>query len=186
MALIAFALTRHSSRVDDSSTHSPLDIGGAILSTTALLLLLHASVREQDAGSTSSIATELVVAAVVLTMFVRHEQRLNRRNGAPLLPTALLASRHFTLGAALIAGFFALFTVMLFVISVTAQEELRYSALHTTVITMPFAYQHRARGHGVPQRNGAIRLAHCSRWDRRFRIFPRRVRGVFAYHRRKN
>lgn len=117
------------------------DVVGAVLSASGLLVLLHSLVRAQNSDFGLGLIPELILAAALLIAFAAWEMRLNRRGESPLLRFNLSSHRNFLVGLVLIAGFFAVFAALLFVIAVTSQSDMGCSAPRTTVLTLPFALE---------------------------------------------
>ncbi|PXX71342.1 EmrB/QacA subfamily drug resistance transporter [Nocardia tenerifensis] len=139
IGLLAFALGFRYLRLGKPPERDRLDLGGVALSTVSLFALLAALADIQQnswrAGPFGVIAAALVLGAA----FVAYERRLTRRGGSPLVRLDLFADRGFAIGSWLVASFFGLFTAFVFTVSITLQDELRFSPLRTGMAMTPFA-----------------------------------------------
>ena len=114
-----------------------LDLVGTVLSMLALALLIVPLIEGREAGWPLWCGLSLAAAPVLAWGFWRHEHRLARAGGAPLLDPAAL--RAPGLGRALlvalsfysIGSFFLLFSVYL-------QDALHTSALDAGLVFLPF------------------------------------------------
>ena len=111
-----------------------IDVGGAVLATAGMLLLVFALVRAPDVGwgKTQTIA-ELAGAGVLLVAFVVNELRVSN----PLAPLSIfrINGLGFADATQLIAfvGFLAIF----FFLTLYMQNVLGYSAIHTGLAYLP-------------------------------------------------
>jgi EmrB/QacA subfamily drug resistance transporter len=111
----------------------PVDVLGAVLVTSGLIVFVYGINKTVEFGWTSTTTLGfLAVGAVLLAAFVAVE----RRAVAPLLPMSMF--RHRTLTTAIIVTMlvFGSFFATMFQLSLFTQQVLRYSAIHTGVAYM--------------------------------------------------
>jgi EmrB/QacA subfamily drug resistance transporter len=113
-----------------------LGIADAVLGTGGMVSLVYAITRFGEDGITSSAGLILlVVAAALLTVFVRMQARSHH----PLLPLSLFSSRNRT-GAYLVMLLLAIGPMGTFyVITLYLQQVLQFSPLQTGAAWLPFA-----------------------------------------------
>ncbi|WP_431934994.1 MFS transporter [Micromonospora sp. RP3T] len=134
----------------------PLDLPGAALLATAMLILVLPLVLETAAWIRTAAVT---AGAVGLWLFLRYEHRRARRNAAPLLDVSVL--RHPGVPAGLLAccvvmGCYAGF---LFVFTLRAQDVLGLSALAAGLAFLPYAVGFAGCGLAVARLPGSARAA---------------------------
>ena len=115
-----------------------LDIGGVMLLSVALGLLVYPLVEGRETGWPTWLIAMLVAAPLAFVIFVRFELRLAARSGSPLVEFALFREAGFAVGVAMA---FALYTVSSFYLtfSVYLQGGLQLSPLQAGLKTLPFA-----------------------------------------------
>jgi len=126
-------------QLDPGSPDTRLDPVGVVLLGAAVLLVLLPLLGESDSDLAGRPWWLLAVAAVVLAGFVLWERRLARRGGAPVMDLGLFARRSYALGAGLALWYFAGFTSIFFVLTLTVQSGLGYTALQAGLAATPFA-----------------------------------------------
>ncbi len=126
-------------QLDPGSPDTRLDPVGVVLLGAAVLLVLLPLLGESDSDLAGRPWWLLAVAAVVLAGFVLWERRLARRGGAPVMDLGLFARRSYALGAGLALWYFAGFTSIFFVLTLTLQSGLGYTALQAGLAATPFA-----------------------------------------------
>lgn len=119
-----------------SEGHGGIDIGGALLSTAGITLVVYALIEAQHVGWTSPRTLTLVAVGLLLVAgFVTWERRV--RN--PMLDVRLFASSGFSASAlALTLVFFSLVGVF-FSLSQTLQLIYGYTALTSSVAMLPMS-----------------------------------------------
>jgi EmrB/QacA subfamily drug resistance transporter len=119
---------------EGTGTHDGVDVLGAVLVTTAVMLLVYAIVKASDYGWGSS--RTIVVGAVALALlaaFVRLEAHLRH----PLVPLRMFRSRNLT-GATLVRVLFPIGMFgQFFLGALYLQHVLGYSAITTGLAFMP-------------------------------------------------
>lgn len=115
-----------------------LDMGGVVLLSVTLGLLVYPLVEGREAGWPMWIVAMLVAVPFAFALFVRFETRLALRGGSPLVEFALFREPGFAVGVAMA---FALYMLSSFYLtfSVYLQGGLHLSPLEAGLETLPFA-----------------------------------------------
>lgn len=124
---------------DSRAEHAQrLDIGGVVLLSLALGLLVYPLVEGRETHWPIWIIAMLVAAPFVFALFVRFETRLAARGGSPLVEFALFREAGFAVGVAMA---FALYMLSSFYLtfSVYLQGGLHLSPLQAGLETLPYA-----------------------------------------------
>ncbi|MET9487119.1 MFS transporter [Nocardia sp. NPDC006630] len=139
LGVLAFVLALRYLRLGRPPTRTRLDPGGAVLSSVALFGLLAALADAQQNGWRAGTVVMLVAALLWAAVFFAQQRGKARQGGNPLLRFDLFADRGFAIGSVLITVFFGLFTAFVFAVSITLQDELRFSPWRTGLMMTPFA-----------------------------------------------
>lgn len=118
--------------VPDTGHSSRIDIGGALLSATALLLFaLGLTYGREQRWPLWSLAClpACAVAAYCLYRYERHLERGGSTVASPLLPTQLLRVRSFCGGLCRVLVFFSGIASFYFILALHLQQELGFNAL---------------------------------------------------------
>ena len=115
-----------------------LDVGGVILLSLALGLLVYPLIEGREAGWPAWITGMLATSPVALVAFVRFEARLSARGGDPLVALHLLRSSAFAVGLVMALAFYMLSSFYL-TFAVYLQSGLHMSPLAAGLATLPFA-----------------------------------------------
>jgi EmrB/QacA subfamily drug resistance transporter len=115
-----------------------LDIGGVILLSLTLALLVYPLVEGRESGWPAWIVAMLVVSPFALLAFIRFEAHLAARGGDPLVALHLLRNRVFVIGLVMALAFYMLSSFYL-TFAVYLQNGLHYSPLAAGLATLPFA-----------------------------------------------
>lgn len=122
-----------------SGQDSRLDPVGVLLLGAAVVLVL----LPLTLGSGGDFAARpwwlLGVGLAILAAFVGWERRYRRRGGAPVIDLSLFAHRSYSLGAGLAFCYFAGFTSIFFILTLTLQTGLGYDPLSAGLVALPFA-----------------------------------------------
>jgi EmrB/QacA subfamily drug resistance transporter len=114
-----------------------VDLGGAVLATSGMLLLVFTLVKAPDQGwGTTRTLIELTGALALLAAFAINEQR--RRN--PLLPLSIFRIRGLAAADATQLIAFAGFLAMFFFLTLYMQNVLDYSPIQTGVAYLPLTF----------------------------------------------
>lgn len=116
-----------------------LDLLGAGLGTTAVVLLLYPLVQGRELGWPAWVFGLMAAAVPVLLAFVMRLRRLTAAGGSPLLDLSLFGDRRFVagLGAALL--FFGAIGAFFLVLVVYLQNGTGRSALDSGLVLLPYA-----------------------------------------------
>ncbi|WP_067574490.1 MFS transporter [Nocardia acidivorans] len=115
------------------------DFAGTLLSALGLGLLVYPLTEGRALGWPPSMIALAGLSVPVLAVFVRQQRWRAARGDEPLIRPELFADRAFAMGAVLTAGFYGVFTALLFTVSVAAQSGLGWSASRTGMVMLPFA-----------------------------------------------
>jgi EmrB/QacA subfamily drug resistance transporter len=114
-----------------------LDVGGVILLSVTLGLLVYPLVEGREMGWPFWIVAMLVGSPVALIAFIRYERRLIGRGGAPLVDISLFRERGFAVGVAMALLYYMLSAFYL-TFSVYLQGGLHLTPLDAGLRTLPF------------------------------------------------
>lgn len=115
-----------------------LDIGGVILLSLTLGLLVYPLIEGRESGWPAWIIVMLLASPVLLAAFVRFEARLSARGGDPLIALDLLRNSDFVIGLVMALVFYMLSSFYL-TFAVYLQSGLHQSPLAAGLATLPFA-----------------------------------------------
>jgi MFS family permease len=114
-----------------------LDLAGAVLLSLALTCIVVPLSKGRELGWPSWIFLALAAGPVLALWFFRHENRLVRHGGMPLLDTRLLAIPSFRRGV-LVGTLFYFTTAFYFLYGVYQQEGLGVAPLDTGLAILPY------------------------------------------------
>lgn len=115
-----------------------LDIGGVVLLSLSLGLLVYPLVEGREAGWPLPILAMLAAFPLALFVFIRFETHLLARGGSPLVALPLLRNRAFAIGLMMALVFYMLAAFYL-TFAVYLQNGLQQSPLAAGLATLPFA-----------------------------------------------
>jgi EmrB/QacA subfamily drug resistance transporter len=115
-----------------------LDIGGVLLSTAGILLLVYPLVEGQVAGWPAWTFICMAISPVMLVLFVLYERSLPSSR-FPLVQLSLFRIRSFSVGVAISAVFIAGIPAFFFTFSLMVQVGLGFSALNAGLTTIPWS-----------------------------------------------
>ena len=123
---------------DSRADHAQkLDLGGVLLLSATLGLLVYPLVEGRDSGWPLWIIAMLVVFPVALIAFILFERRLMRRGGSPLVDISLFRERGFAIGVAMALVYYMLSAFYL-TFSIYLQGGLSLTPLEAGLRTIPF------------------------------------------------
>jgi EmrB/QacA subfamily drug resistance transporter len=135
LTLLGVAALVRECRASDSVR---LDLGGVVLVSTSLLLLMYPLVSGRELGWPAWAFWSMAAAIPGLALFAAYERQTARRGGSPLLNMALFARRSFVGGLlvnltllAAASGFFLVYVVLV-------QVGLGFSALDAGLTALPW------------------------------------------------
>ncbi len=124
---------------DSRAQHAQkLDIGGVVLLSLTLALLVYPLVEGRESGWPTWIMAMLVACPFALATFVRFEARLSARGGNPLVALPLLRNAAFVIGLIMALAFYMLSSFYL-TFAVYLQSGLHETPLAAGLATLPFA-----------------------------------------------
>jgi EmrB/QacA subfamily drug resistance transporter len=113
-----------------------LDLGGVMLLSVSLFLLLSPLAERSGADWSVWSTLGLGMAGLMLASFLAHEGRLTRQGGAPLVPLALFQSRAFVAGVLSIFLVNFLFAAILLTLAFYLQAGLHYVPWQSGLVVM--------------------------------------------------
>jgi EmrB/QacA subfamily drug resistance transporter len=123
---------------DSRADHAQkLDIGGVLLLSATLGLLVYPLVEGRDSGWPLWIIAMLVVFPAALMAFILFERRLMRRGGSPLVDISLFREQGFAIGVAMALVYYMLSAFYL-TFSIYLQGGLSLTPLEAGLRTIPF------------------------------------------------
>ncbi|WP_262379789.1 MFS transporter [Nonomuraea sp. PA05] len=118
-----------------SASTARLDLPGALLAATGVLLLL----LPMTSGWTWAGYALLAAGIIVLGIFLGHERRLTGRGGEPVFDPALLRIRAFTVGLSASVLFFGGIGPYFLTLSLYLQNGTGRTAWETGLVILPYA-----------------------------------------------
>ncbi|MFI5285538.1 MAG: DHA2 family efflux MFS transporter permease subunit [Candidatus Dormibacteria bacterium] len=115
-----------------------LDVGGVILATAGILLLVYPLVEGQVAGWPAWTFICMGLSPVMLALFILYERSLPSTR-FPLVQLSLFRIRSFSVGVAISAVFIAGLPAFFFTFSLMLQVGLGFSALNAGLTTIPWS-----------------------------------------------
>lgn len=115
-----------------------IDIGGVILLSLTLGLLVYPLIQGRETGWPIWIVAMLLASPLMLGAFVRFEANLSARGGDPLVALHLLRNSDFVIGLVMALAFYMLSSSYL-TFAVYLQNGLHESPLTAGLATLPFA-----------------------------------------------
>lgn len=134
-ALIGSLLVLGDSRAEHAQR---LDLGGVVLLSATLALLVYPLVEGREAGWPAWMIAMLIASPVALFAFIRFEARVSARGGDPLVTLSLFHDSAFTAGLVMALAFYMLSSFYL-TFAVYLQNGLHRSPMEAGIITLPFA-----------------------------------------------
>ncbi|MBE1593314.1 MFS transporter [Nonomuraea angiospora] len=136
LALIIGAKVLPESR---SASTARLDLPGALLAATGILLLLLPIIQTEAWGWTWGSYALLAAGIIVLAIFLAHERRLIGRGHEPVFDPALLRIRAFAVGLGACVLFFGGIGSYFLTLSVYLQNGTGRTAWETGLVIVPYA-----------------------------------------------
>lgn len=136
LALIIGAKVLPESR---SASTARLDLPGAILAATGILLLLLPIIQTETWGWTWASYVLLAAGIIVLAIFLAYEHRLTGRGDEPVFDPALLRIRAFAVGLSASVLFFGGIGSYFLTLSVYLQNGTGRTAWETGLVILPYA-----------------------------------------------
>src|SRR3989441_3643517 len=116
-----------------------LDLGGVVLVSAALALLLYPIIRGTATGWPAWTWFSLTGAAVLMVVFVRYERWKTDRDGSPLVVLSLFRHRSFVVGLGVGLSFFSVLAPFLVLLAEYLQSGLDLSPRAAGLRFLPFA-----------------------------------------------
>jgi EmrB/QacA subfamily drug resistance transporter len=123
---------------DSRAEHAQgLDLGGVVLLSATLGLLVYPLVEGRETGWPLWILAMLVMSPVALFAFIRFEKRLADRGGSALVELSLFRNHSFVVGIAMAVAFYMQSSFFL-TLSVYLQSGLHMAPFDAGVATLPY------------------------------------------------
>jgi len=116
-----------------------LDLGGVVLLSIALALLVYPLVEGREQGWPAWTYAMLAGSLMMFVVFGRFESRMAKRGGSPLIDVQLFRERDFSLGMLVTLGIY-LTSAFFLTYAVYLQSGLQRSALQAGLATVPFTF----------------------------------------------
>jgi EmrB/QacA subfamily drug resistance transporter len=116
-----------------------IDLVGAILSATAMGLVIYPLIEGQNNGWPAWGFAMMALAAVVAGAFVWHVKRREREGVSPLVTTSVFSKRAYSAGLVVGLALFGTLGGLLLVISLYLQFGLGFSAIHAGLTMVPLS-----------------------------------------------
>jgi EmrB/QacA subfamily drug resistance transporter len=116
-----------------------LDIGGMLIISVALGLLVYPLVQGREQGWPGWAFVMMALSLPAFVLFVLYERVKTQRDGSPLVELSMFRDRAFTVGNLLSAIFFSSIPAFFLIFSLTLQIGLGFSALRAGLTTVPWA-----------------------------------------------
>jgi predicted MFS family arabinose efflux permease len=140
--------------VQESKSEKPirLDIGGAVIMSIILVLLLYPLIEGRNAGWPLWMYAAIIISIILIVPFIFFERRLsisehndNTKNGkrsnsaykAPLVPLLLFKDRSFVIGTSIIIVIYIGYAAFLFILTFYLQNGLRLSPIISGLTFLP-------------------------------------------------
>ncbi|MEV4017475.1 MFS transporter [Nonomuraea angiospora] len=136
LALIIGAKVLPESR---SASIARLDLPGALLAATGILLLLLPIIQTETWGWTWAGYALLTAGIIVLAIFLAYERRLTGRGNEPVFDPALLRIRAFAVGLSASVLFFGGIGPYFLTLSIYLQNGTGRTAWETGLVILPYA-----------------------------------------------
>jgi EmrB/QacA subfamily drug resistance transporter len=136
LALVVGARVLPESR---SASTARLDLVGALLAASGILLLLLPIIQTETWGWTAASYALLAAGIIVLTIFLVYERSLASRGGEPVFDPALLRNRAFAIGLSASVLFFGGIGSFFLTLSVYLQLGTGRTAWETGLVILPYA-----------------------------------------------
>ncbi|MFJ8592337.1 MFS transporter [Streptomyces sp. NPDC093598] len=136
LALIIGAKVLPESR---STSTARLDLLGALLAASGILLLLLPIIQTETWGWTWASHALLAAGIIVLTIFLAYERRLGGRGDEPVFDPALLRIRAFAIGLSASVLFFGGIGSFFLTLSIYLQLGTARTAWETGLVILPYA-----------------------------------------------
>ena len=116
-----------------------LDVGGVVLVSAALLLLLYPLIGGEEAGWPTWTRLSLAGSALVMHLFLQYERWKTERDGSPLLVLSLFRHRSFVVGITIAVAFFSGLASFLLLLTEYLQTGLERTPRAAGLTFVPFA-----------------------------------------------
>lgn len=121
-----------------ASGRPSLDIGGILIGSLALLLLIYPLVEGREAGWPAWSWIALILSLPAFAAFILYELALQHRGRAPLVSMRLFRDSSFSLGLLITVTFFSGLSAFFLCLTVTLQDGLGFGPLATGLVFVAF------------------------------------------------
>lgn len=123
----------------DAATTPRLDIGGMLLATAGVLLLIYPLVQGRESGWPLWMFAMMAASIPVFGLFALHQRRRNTAGRDPFVVPSVFRKRSFNSGLGVMFAFAAAMSGVFFTITLFLQGGLHYTALHAGLTTLPWS-----------------------------------------------
>lgn len=139
VSILAFIIGAKALPESRSASTARLDLPGALLAATGILLLLLPIIQTETWGWTWAGYALLAAGIIVLAIFLAHERRLTGRGDEPVFDPALLRIRAFAVGLSASVLFFGGIGPYFLTLSIYLQNGTGRTAWETGLVILPYA-----------------------------------------------
>ena len=141
LGIAAFAIAaKFIPAVEPSARSTRLDLGGAGIAATGMLMLVYPLVQGRELGWPAWVVAMLAGSLPVLGLFAYHQLR-RRRAGAPtLVEPSVFAKRSYVSGIAFTVFFFGAMGGIMLTLGILLQVGLGYSPIGAALTMAPWAF----------------------------------------------
>jgi EmrB/QacA subfamily drug resistance transporter len=137
VGLIVLAVTPRLVPKSRAEGRARLDLGGAILSTAAVVAAVFPLIEGRQQGWPLWAWLCLAAAAPLLVAFVLYERAVSRRGGSPLINLAMFRERAFSVGLTAQVVYFSAMSSFFLVFAFYLQDGRGFSALDSGLVFLP-------------------------------------------------
>jgi EmrB/QacA subfamily drug resistance transporter len=139
IGLAALAIAAYALRESASPNPLRLDLGGVVIISVGLLLLIFPLIQGRQSGWPIWSYASLMLAFIVLAAFVQYERWVVRRGGSPLIELSIFKESALLVGFFLILFFFAGFSPFFLALTIYLQNGMHFTPLATGYAFSAFA-----------------------------------------------
>jgi EmrB/QacA subfamily drug resistance transporter len=141
LGIAAFAIAaRFVPAVAPSARSTRIDLGGAAIAATGMLMLVYPLVQGRELGWPAWVLAMLVASVPVLGLFAYHQLRRRRAGATTLIEPSVFARRSYVAGIAFSLFFFGAIGGIMLTLGILLQVGLGYSPIGAALTMAPWAF----------------------------------------------